>query len=399
MTEANFIALHFPAGQANIAGTIHLNVNEPGIITSVIVHIDAFSINGNEIDTDIENVLEQITSIKFNFPTDLNGNTLYELNILTRAYYPAQNPFFYYTLEPAFIPDINDATQYFVSLQQITLTPFLLDLQFGFSDFNPLFSNASLNRKSYRLMISDRNNETVTPSNIDALLALTAEKAAVQDSLYHDTGWSSARYGGTVTDASSNAGISPTLTGRSFTGETFSKDASSDYICKLDNRVNQELFHTSEDPLPVYSIDTTFELTLSQDFIGGAVPQTIMRYSSITPANHGLKVGDVLVGPTGERLKVLDINESAQEVEVRRNVYSEFGFYGSPSYSAGAVFNVVARFDIFRFENSGQNRIQLVNNSRIYVNENNAIVNTDDYGQITSSSFCPRFNIDISDND
>jgi len=54
MTEANFISLHFPTGQENFPGTLHLNVNPgpvvggvtQGIITSMIITVNAFSING-----------------------------------------------------------------------------------------------------------------------------------------------------------------------------------------------------------------------------------------------------------------------------------------------------------------------------------------------------------------
>ena len=47
MTEANFIALHFPQGQENLPGTIHLNVNQvgstiQGIISSMIITTNAF---------------------------------------------------------------------------------------------------------------------------------------------------------------------------------------------------------------------------------------------------------------------------------------------------------------------------------------------------------------------
>ena len=94
----------------------------------------------------------------------------------------------------------------------------------------------------------------VLPSNIEALLNETADKAQVQDSTYNDTGWSRARYKGSKTDPDDNAGISPALSGRSFKGESFSKDATTDYICQSDDRIQQEFFHDGKTQLPKFAI-------------------------------------------------------------------------------------------------------------------------------------------------
>jgi len=395
MTESNFIALHFPTGQENIAGTLHLNVNQvgetqQGIISSMIIHVNAFSINGNENDaaTYIENVLEQIESVKFTF--------LYELIITSRAYYPAADPFFYYTVEPAYVPDIFNASQFEIPTEPttVTLTPYLLDVQFGFSEFNPLISNASVGRKSDRIMQSDRLEQTILPANITALLSESAEKASIQDSLYTDTGWSNARYVGSETNAAESAGIPPTLTGRSFIGEVFSSDSDTDYICSLENRLSQELFHTSDNPLPEFGIEDNLKVSLSQTM---GQQQTIFFYSGI-PASGSLGIGDVLQTPSDptEYMKILSINTQDRVIAVIRDIYDAYPVL-PPTYPPLTKFQKVNRFDIFRFENTGQNRIQLVNNSRIYVNGNNTIVDTDDYGQIVSSSQCPYIGFIVTD--
>lgn len=389
MTESNFIALHFPAGQENIAGTLHLNVNQvgetqQGIISSLIIHVNAFSINGNENDTAtyIENVLEQIESVKFTFL-----GISYELIIISRAYYPAQNPFFYYTVEPAYVPNIFLAEQFTASVEDVVLTPYLLDVQFGFSEFNPLISNASVGRKSKRIMQSDRLEQTILPANITALLSESAEKASIQDSLYTDTGWSNARYVGSETSAAESAGIPPMLAGRTFTGEVFSATSDTEYICGLNSRLNQQLFHTSDSELPAFELsDITFEL--AEEF---GQQQTILEYTQF-PESGSIDIGDVLqTFAYEEYLKVRQINTQLKQITVERDIYGKyFSYLLRPNpYPAGITVSKVKRFDIFRFENTGQNRIQLVNNSRIYVNENNTIIDTDDYGQITSSSICP----------
>ena len=386
MTEANFIAIHFPNGPINYPGSIHLNVNQvgntqEGVISSMIITVDAFSINGQTNSTYIEGVLEQINSVKFTF-----DDQLYDLAIISKAYYPASNPFFYFTIEPAYIQNINDADQYVPANVEITFTPYLQDVEFGFSEFNPLISNAEQNRKSNKYMTSDRLERAITPTNLDALLNLTAEKASIQDSLYTDTGWSNARYVGSKTSAAESAGIAPTLTGQTFTGEVFSIDSDTDYICSLTSRVKQELFHTSNKPLPTADL-TDLKLTLGSTF---GQQQTELTYSTIN-LSGSLGIGDVLKSPEitdpAEYMRVEDIKQNENKVKVRRDIYNSYP-YLPPSYNSGVILTKVNRFDIFRF-GTGQNRIQLVNNSRIYVEGNSTIVDTDDFGQIVSSSQCP----------
>jgi len=402
MTESNFIALHFPNGQENLPGTIHLNVNQvgtsiQGLISSMIITVNAFSINGQTNNTYIEGVLEQIESVRFNF----NG-TDYELIINNRTYYPASNPFFYYTVEPAYVPDYFDANLLIPSNQQITFTPYLIDVQFGFSEFNPLISNAATSRKSDRIMKSDRLERTVVPSNIDALLTLTAEKAEIQDSLYSDTGWSNARYLGSETNAQESAGISPTLAGRTFIGEVFASGSDTDYICSLENKVEQELFHTADTTLPTFSV-SEFKVTLGAVF--GAL-QTEFTYSALDNIGSGsLAIGDVLKAPdllpipglsiVPEYMKIRELDINQNKITVTRDIYNRY-VLNPPAYAQGTIFNKINRFDIFRF-GTGQNRIQLVNNSRIYVNGNNTVIDTDDYGQIVSSSQCPYIGYIVTD--
>jgi hypothetical protein len=397
MTESSFLALHFPNGPENQPGTLHLNVNpygvNQGVITSLIITADAFRIDGSIFNTYIENVLEQIETVKFTF-----NNIIYNLNITSKSFYPATNPFFYFTVEPAYIPNFLDGDQFIVQTLQVTFTPYLRDLQFGFSEFNPLISNASENRKSKKIQQSDRNEQTVRPTNSSSLFTLTANPASIQDSLYSDTGWSNSRYQGSSTSALESAGIPPALTGRSFVGEVFSSDSDTAYICALDNRLSQELFHAANAELPVAGL-TQIELTLSS---GLGPIQKLINYSTISDSGS-IDVGDVLFSneglvlgvPKDEYVKVVGISVVNKTILVSRDIYRTNPI--RPTYLIGDKFTKVGRFDIFRFENTGQNRIQLVNNSRIYVNGNNTIIDTDDYGQIVSSSQCPYIGYIVTD--
>tara|TARA_B110000977_G_scaffold55782_1_gene75991 strand:- start:3162 stop:4520 length:1359 start_codon:yes stop_codon:yes gene_type:complete len=445
MTESAFLALHVQSGAAalNITGRLHLNVNavsdnsNQGIITSAIVHVDAHSIDGvtsQNGDTSIQTVLEQVETIQFRYGGTSNTVSDYTLDINTAAYYAATFPFFYFSIDPIYIDDIYDASIVGVDspaavLEDITFTPFLADIDFGFSDSNPLFSNASEQRESRIVMESDRFDSTTLPSNIDAILSGTADKANVQDSLYYDTGWSRARYKGSKTTPNDNAGIEPALSGRSFKGESFSGDATTDYICQSDNRLQQEFFHDGRTQLPKFSISTgppvvpagsdpgtppqpvsicKINLQGQNEISGGNASQqneaTAAGETSIpvifTIADTFLFPGDIITpnpfATSGiEFMRVLEVpaQNTNGVIIVERDIYrSRIPFNGvyQVYYNSNKLYRV-QNYNIFSIDNAGQSRLNSVGESRIYVEGNNSIIETNKAGVLTSSSFCPVF--------
>ena len=430
MTESTFIALHTQTGSniLNIPGRLHLNVNpvnensSNGVIVSAIVHVNAYSIDGNtEIGyTSIETVLQQVENIQFTFHGDE-----YALDINTTTFYSTNHAFYYFTIDPIYITNIFAATigDTGLSIENVTFTPYLAELDFAFSDANTLFSNASEQRESTILMQSDRSGGSsspestgVLPSNIEALLNETADKAQVQDSTYNDTGWSRARYKGSKTDPDDNAGISPALSGRSFKGESFSKDATTDYICQLDDRIKQEFFHDGKTQLPKFAIsagEPTGEppepveiTTLISNLDGGntqddtvavAAGATTLFHSTIPLANT-LYPGDIITLTTpstyGEEYMRV-ISSLASQTEVERDVYrtripvqNSGNYYDYPTQSK--IYKL-EEYVIYTLDTTGQSRLNSVGNSRIYVEGNNSIIETNKAGLLTSSSFCPVF--------
>lgn len=425
MTESNFIALHTQIGSnpLNITGRLHLNVNPTspnsatGIITSAIVHVDAHSIDGNTVNTSIESVLEQVETIEFTYV----GNE-YILNINSTTLYNATFPFYYFIIDPVYIDNIFDANVIGVDnpalITNVTFTPYLADLDFGFSDSNPLISNASEQRESTRIMESDRLETTVLPSNIEAILGETADRANVQDSLYYDTGWSRARYRGSKTSTLDNAGIEPALAGRSFKGEQFSVDTTQDYICQSDNRLQQEFFHDGETQLPLYSISEgdpigdppapvpVTELTALLD--GGTTTQdtdttaaggTTIFHSPIT-SGEPFKVGELITpNPTGfygaEYMRIVAI-ESPSKITVERDIFRNRVPIISTSpyyidYNSGVSIYRLQKYNIYSLDISGESKLNSVGNSRIYVEGSNSIIEVNKAGVLTSQSFCPVF--------
>lgn len=402
MDERDFIRSHFQDGKSyNSPGALNININRiseessKGIITGIIIHVEAHSIDGQTDETRIDGVLSQIEKVKFN----VEGK-LYELDITSKQYYPAKVPFIYYTIEPEIIDDIFDANLVGTVHKniEVTFSPFLQDVVFGFSPHNPLISNAELNRKSKVKMTSERSRNTNNPSNINALLELTAPKATVQDSLYSDTGWINARYNGSQTTAAESAGIPPTIFGRTFTGEVFSSDSDIEYICALDSRIKQELFHTGVTESPTF-IPTDIEITNTNNMSDNTMRITPSDSSLIK--NGTLKIGDILRAPLTDdypdreefmRIREIITTETSSYILVTRDILRSFVDEDRPRYDIDdgetTFVKMSESFEVLKF-GTGQNRIQLVNNSKIYVEGNNTIVITDDYGRIVSASQCP----------
>ena len=421
MTESNFIALHTQTGNnpLNIAGRLHLNVNpvssntSTGIIVSAIVHVDAHSINNNTVNTSIESVLEQVETIEFTY---VGSN--YILNINSTTLYNATHPFYYFTIDPIYIDNIFDANIVGLDnpalITDVTFTPYLADLDFGFSDSNPLFSNALTIRKSKYLMQSDRLESTVLPSNSASLYEETADKAFIQDSMYFDTGWSRARYIGSKTSTSDNAGIEPALAGRSFKGEQFSTDTTTDYICQLENRLQQEFFHDGETQLPIYTLSAgdnpevpTAIGTLTQPLDGGnTLSDTDSTASGATNLVHTaiatpLKTGDIItlnpftIFPPAEFMRVVS-TVSPLLTTVERDIYRTrtpfpIGNVYYPDYQPSTGIFKLVKYNIYSLDKSGQSRLNSVGASRIYVEGSNSIVESNKAGVLTSQSFCPVF--------
>jgi len=401
MTESIFIALHAEQGinYLNIPGRLHLNVNpapgsaEQGIITGVVVHVEAKTINGSSNNENgqlnIESVLEQVETIQFSF----NGDP-YTLNILTKSFYSSGNPFFYFSIEPVFIADIYNANSFEPSLENVTFTPYLADLNFIFSDSNTLVSNASEQRDSIRIMQSDRLESLILPKNSASLYDETAEKASVQDSLYYDTGWTNSRYNGSKTDPSDNAGIDPAISGRSFKGEAFSIETTTDYICQSDNRLQQEFFHNGKTQLPAYSLGVP---TSGSEHFEPLTALSLALSGNGTTLTHGnvevgeLTTGDIITINTGSRIvEYMEVVESAPNTTVvKRDIFNSLTI--GRSYQSNSKVYRVEKYDIYNLGDSGQTRLNSVGIQRIYIEGTNSIVNTNKEGMLVSQSFCPIF--------
>jgi hypothetical protein len=422
MTEAAFIFMH-TSGIRNANTKLHINVSatDPsptGVITSMILGRDALSINGNYESTDINSVLEQIERIKFTFVIPSGDNVDFDIEITNRAYYENGQelpPFFYFLFNPITLPDIENTpySTYLFEYQivEVTFTPYLLDITFGFSEYNATIGNAIENRKSEIRVESDRVEDTVLPTNWEAIISGSAFPATIQDSLYYDTGWTNGRYNGTDIDAGGNAGITPAFTGTPFRGEVFSRDTNNAFICSTARkRVDYvDLLHTSTTPLPTFttgSIGATIALTAYPgNFMKAS--DTVLYLNTLAEVNApGIKViekntillfQDLTDPSIYELMRVsrIDTTVSPTQYTVQRG----YGDTTAVSYTVGTnnPAYLVSPFDIFLFEQQNVKYVRLINSSKILVQGNSTIVDTDDYGNVINSFECQYIEYIVTD--
>ena len=95
-------------------------------------------------------------------------------------------------------------------LSELVFTPFFAS-NFNNSDNNPLLSNSDLLKTHDVAMVVDRNTDQQTPSNLDAIIAGTAQAAQIQNCAYTKAGLINARYVGTKLTSGSVEGDDPAL--------------------------------------------------------------------------------------------------------------------------------------------------------------------------------------------
>ena len=422
MTEAAFIFMH-TSGIRNANTKLHINVSAAnpsptGIVTSMILGRDALSIDGNYESTDLNSVLEQIEQIKFTFVIPNGNNIDFDVEITNRAYYEnnGTNSFFYFLFTPITLPDIEN-TPYSTYMQdvyqtvEVTFTPYLLDITFGFSEYNATIGNAIENRKSQIRVESDRVEDTVLPSNWEAIISGSAFPATVQDSLYYDTGWTNGRYNGTDIDAGGNAGITPAFTGTPFRGEVFSRDTNNAFICSTARKQVDyvDLLHTSTTPLPTFTTGSIGAVIALNEYPGNFMKasDTVLYLSTLSVVDSpGTKVIEKntillfqnLTDPSiYELMRVSNIDTTISPTQY--TVQRGYGDTTAVSYQVGTSnpAYLVSPFDIFLFEQENVKYVRLINSSKILVQGNSTVVDTDDYGNVINSFECQYIEYIVTD--
>lgn len=404
MSESDFISMHVNGG-VPVGGKLHININIlPSQIggvsavraTSIVIGETAFSIDGVSTgqSLNLDNVFEQIERIQFNFPT--NGSTVnFDVTVENIAFYssPLHDPFYYFQIVPKILPDTAELLEYQDIV--VTIDPFLLNVQYSNSPYNPLIGNGLTNRKSQERVESDRTEDSATPTNWDAIMSGSAPFATVQDSMYYDTGWTRGRYEGTKIKSTGNTGIQPAISGIPFTGEIFTYDAEDDFICSTTReKVSiEEMLHTSDKPLPVFT-SSSLKDSQSTDIRAGDFQNTSFELADqiYVALPQKIDIGDILsipLSPGNELMRVLELPDPDSLI----NQYKyevERGYAGTTKYTLGPALPLskVSKFDIFKLEQQTSEYLRLINDAKILVQGNNTIIDTDKYGNVVREHVC-----------
>ena len=411
MTEQQFLALHTTTSAANINTSFTINVNYddsvpevpgytrsleagrridvPNYIIGITVTETARSVDGVQGQS-VLNILEGLQKIRFAF----DGYD-YALNIISKAYYPGsgqsggqrRTPYFYFRVTPFQLPAgaVNDLTDpEFNQNILVDFTPFIEDLDFLFANYNATLNNAQEFRRSYKIVIADRLQTTVVPTNFDAIYDGIAEFAEVQDSLYYDTGWINGRYNGSKTSANNYSGLIPSISGRSFQGEIFSGNTVYDTFCLLrnDSRIFEELFHTGPRDEPDF-VSSSMGIYLGTSLLAGVNTIPFVSGSKLTGS---IDRGDILI-LDNEKIKVKSVNFLSDPPVI----IADRGWAGTANvpHSSTTQFEKIDRTDIFRFTNS-RTKSSVADNNVVYTEVTNIALHTDAYGTVYSQSFCPQ---------
>jgi hypothetical protein len=403
MNIATFLFLHQTNATNNINKDACINVNcephptEPNskfLVTGVTVTVATrrdWSLQTSPVNQiDLENVLLTATSIRFT----VDGQT-YNLPIESRSKYNNSfnnqtSNYYYFEVLPIAFSKTNSTTNGLGADQiGVTFLPYIQDEKYEYSDFNPLISNALVNRNSTYIQQSDRVGSSVNPTNLQDIQSGSATKAQIQDSNYSSTGWSNARYVGTRTDAQSYRGIPSAITARAFIGEQNPSSSAYQLICSksLSDRITSEFLFTGDQEVPSFEgfVYTKYKL-LDQNLAS----ITSLQYGSGSTSETGsIEVGSILAieGNTllPERLRVVGIRPGVDGFS--NTITVTRGYLGTtPStLPQNGKIRVVKPLKIFKVDNTSA-KIVNSTNSRIWVKDSKEILETDEYGLVYSSS-------------
>tara|TARA_R110000868_G_scaffold102272_11_gene281689 strand:- start:538 stop:1713 length:1176 start_codon:yes stop_codon:yes gene_type:complete len=157
------------------------------------------------------------------------------LNITQRSLLgDTQGQYYFFNTSAGTIQDPGDDL---IRPGQIIFTPGIDGLGFQEGGYNVTAGLTNEGRRSEYIMQADRISYISTgaglPTNIDQLQTNNATRAQVQDSLYSDTGWISARYEGSKISTLTNLNVDPALQGTFFEAASFSLDTNDEYIQQL----------------------------------------------------------------------------------------------------------------------------------------------------------------------
>ena len=383
MTEQEFIGLHLNNGPLNTTGTINVNIDLlpglVGVVTGITV-TNKPQINPDPVFENLVRVLEEVTSIKFRV-----GNVLYSLRIEDRRGYPNPNEnysFFYFKVVPFEFP--YDPSSTIAGDVSVSLYPFLLGSKFTFSDYNPVIDNVIEQRRApsgSRIVESDRNSITVSPSNLNAILSGSAKLAAIQESSYSSTGWSNGRYNGSKTNSRNYGGVPSVLSGRTFSGAVYAPQVIDSYIVSqsLATRTLQDIFHTGRNLTPTYEIASSSYNTATSMNLNSSTVRIATIPGVVVTGSFDI---NTLIKIEGEKMRVVNYYEINNDtyLDVARGLFNT----AKSSHGTSRIEIVTPTF-LYTYDTIRRQQ-NPVTNAKVWVEETENVYYTDAFGAVYSGS-------------
>ena len=385
MTEAEFIQIHQATGGINTSGTINVNFDfintGRGRITGITVTEKPQALPSSTFN-DLVRVLEEVEQIKFRL-----GNTLYTLKITSRRGYINTSDdtlsFFYFSVVPfEFDFDVNSTQGQDI---EVSLSPFFLGSNHRFSNYNPIIDNVSEQRRvlsGSRIVESDKNNTTTSPTNLEAILSGSATLASIQESSYTSTGWSNSRYNGSKTNSKNYGGIPPALAGTTISAAIYAPQTLDSYIISqsISTRTLQDIFNTGREETPTFSVvNSSYRLTSvigNTDIILPVASQGIQTITGSFDINTIIQISN-------ERMRIVDYSEVGNQtyLTVARGLFNTV----KGSYNSNTVVKIIPPTFLYLYDTVRRQQ-NAITNAKVWIEETSDLFYTDGFGAVYTGS-------------
>jgi len=169
---------------------------QPPVLSNAWI-IEYIKIGTNVLGVDYSNVLQGLQTVTIPFNT---GANFYYITVPVNVGAPSDGDEFYgYSTIPTLLPWTAPTPNPFPANAPVTFFPNTLGqspIIWDYYEYNPIINNTTADVISTHYMDVDYGSGILTPYNFEALISLSASKAAVQDSNYSSKAWSNIRYNG-----------------------------------------------------------------------------------------------------------------------------------------------------------------------------------------------------------
>ena len=283
---------------------------------------------------------------------------------------------------------------------EVLIEPTIANSGFAGSEYDVLLNNATIDRQSEYIQISDRVQSSPSPRNIYSIITNVAIPASIQDSNYTSTPWIAGRYDGAKTDAITYGGVEPAIIGGSFKGAFFPQTYTEAQIRALaaTDITYEEYFFTGKLDAPTCTIIPDSN-TSAYGWIPVNVAETQTTFLiSVYDGSIKLQPGDLITIQNGafnigidEVCKVLSVsskNSGGTSLEIQ--VIRGFGGSRTWSYTGDISYGTATAFVYYitsnQFYTLKTNRAQPLLAGKLYVRDSKELLYINAAGYSISGS-------------